>query len=77
MSEYERLEYIEKQRGTEAAIEFANKTLVIYRKAVLCSRKRGYEKPHYASFPEFKRYFIESYLAFKRYKLEHSNKGSK
>jgi hypothetical protein len=59
-----RLAFIEQRDGKQAASEFARRTMAIYRTAVLCSRKRG-KVPHHASLPEYRRGFIESYLAFK------------
>jgi len=50
--------------------------MVIYRKCVLQSQKklnatpkhlRKFEKPHYASFREYRRKFIQSYCEFKRF----------
>jgi len=65
--ETERLNFIEARDGKAAAIEFAQRTMAIYRKSVLQSRKRGFAKPHHASIPEYRETFIESYLAFKEY----------
>lgn len=65
--EAERLKFIEERDGKQAALEFALRTMRIYRKAVLTSRKRGFSKPHHASLEQYRRSFIESYLAFKRY----------
>lgn len=65
--EQQRLTFLENRDGKKGAREFAQKTLRIYRTAVLCSRKRGQKKPHHASLKEYRRGFIESYLCFKRY----------
>lgn len=67
MGEGQRLAFIEASDGLSAAVEFAQRTLRIYRRAVLTSRKRGHVKPHHASIPQYRREFIESYCAFKRY----------
>lgn len=70
----DRLNFIEQRRGKDATLSFAKQTLRIYRKSVLTSRKRGHEKPHYASLPEYRKTFIESYLAFKLY-IKHNDIG--
>lgn len=67
MPESQRLKFVETRDGKQAAIDFAEQTMRIYRKAVLSSRKRGYEKPHHASLPGYRRGFIESYCALKAY----------
>lgn len=72
--EKDRLEFIEKTQGKDAALDFARRTLKIYRKCVLQSYKRYNLDPHHcilphhASFPQYRRGFIESYCYFKRYK---------
>jgi len=65
--EQDRLAFIESRDGKDGALDFARRTLAIYRKAVLTSRKRGYKKPHHASIPEYRRGFIESCCAFRAY----------
>jgi len=72
MAEEQRLAFIEARDGVAGAIAFARRTMAQYRKAVLMSRKRGYGKlgrPNisHASLPDYRRGFIESYCAFKRY----------
>lgn len=67
MVEKQRLQFVKERNGKEAAIAFAKQTMTIYRAAVLASRKRGYEKPHHASLPEYRKRFIKSYCSFKRY----------
>lgn len=74
MAEKERLEMIEHKSGVHAAVEFAQRTMGLYRTCVLRSRKRGFDKPHHASIPEYRRGFIESYLAFKHYIKAHNVK---
>lgn len=67
MAEEERLQFVENRDGKQGAINFARQTMQLYRKAVLTSRKRGHKNPHFASLPEYRRNFIESYCAFKKY----------
>ena len=76
MSEKQRLDFIIERDGLDEAIAFAKRTVVIYRKCVLQSQKklnatpkhlRKFEKPHHASFREFRRKFIQSYCDFKRF----------
>jgi hypothetical protein len=64
-SEARRLMFIEERVGLSAALEFAKRTLWIYRKAVLNPK-------HFASTPHYRRSFIESYLFLKRYALSKS-----
>lgn len=65
--ESERLGFVEARDGKNGAVEFARRTMAIYRTCVLRSRKRGFANPHHASLPEYRRGFIESYCAFKTY----------
>jgi hypothetical protein len=65
--ETQRLASIEAQDGKHGAVDFARRTMAIYRTCVLRSRKRGFTTPHHASLPEYRRGFIESYCAFKSY----------
>jgi len=67
MSEKQRLDFIIERDGLIEAVAFAKRTIVIYRKSVLMSRKRGFGRPHHASFREFRRNFIQSYCDFKRF----------
>ena len=76
MSERQRLSFVEQRDGIHGAVDFARQGIKIYRSCVLQSAKRGYgakgsayadRKPHHASFREYRRGFIESYLAFKAY----------
>lgn len=78
MAEEQRLAFIEARDGIAGAADFAKRAMAQYRKAVLMSRKRGYGKPNqpnisHASLPEYRRKFIESYCAFKRYEAAHSD----
>ena len=65
MSEKQRLDFIIERDGLVEAVAFAKRTMVVYRKSVLISRKRGFDKPHHASFREYRRKFIQSYCEFK------------
>jgi hypothetical protein len=67
MREKQRLDFIIERDGLVEAVAFAKRTMVVYRKSVLISRKRGFDKPHHASFIEFRRNFIQSYCDFKRF----------
>ncbi len=67
VSEKQRLDFIIDRDGLAEAITFAKRTMVVYRQSVLKSQKRGFEKPHHASFREFRRKFIQSYCDFKRF----------
>ena len=64
--EYDRINFVIERDGLKKAIEFAKQTLKVYRKSVLHSAKRGIEKPHHASFRDFRPKFIKRYLEFKR-----------
>lgn len=72
MCEQQRLQFITERDGIDGAVDFARRTLKIYRTAVLRSRKRGHDKPHHASIPEYRRKFIESYCAFKKFIKDNS-----
>ena len=65
--EKQRLDFIIERDGLVEAVAFAKRTMVVYRQSVLKSQKRGFEKPHHASFREFRRKFIQSYCDFKRF----------
>ena len=66
-NEKTRLKFIEDRDGSDLALNFAYRSMKIYRSAVLHSAKRGVANPHFASTNQFRRKFIESYLGFKRY----------
>ena len=74
MREKQRLDFIIERDGLVEAVAFAKRTMVVYRKSVLISRKRGFDKPHHASFIEFRRNFIQSYCDFKRFIKDNSPK---
>lgn len=69
--EIERIACVEQRDGVDGALEFARRTVDIYRKAVLQTVRRGNAKAHFASSIQFKRGFIESYLELKRYLHKH------
>lgn len=73
MDEIDRLRFISIRDGRQAAINFAERTLSIYRAAVLHSNKRGHPRPHHASLPEYRRGFIESYCAIKKFRSNARN----
>jgi hypothetical protein len=58
-----RIERVLAREGPERAREWAQRTEVIYRRAVL-------DHEHFAHTPEYRRRFIESYLELKRFALE-------
>lgn len=66
-TEIDRFSFITSRDGLQETINFARRTMRIYRTAILNSRKRGVKNPHYASLPEYKEGFIRSYLAFKAF----------
>ena len=72
-AEKQRLGFVEIRDGIAGAIAFAMQCRSQYRQAVLTSRKRGFTKPGFASLPEYRRGFIESYLAFRRYIETHNS----
>ena len=69
--ETSRLSFVEQRDGVAGAVDFARCTLRIYRTAVLCSRRRGFTKPHHASLPAYRPGFIASYVGLKRYVSDH------
>ena len=66
MSEAQRFSFLVERDGLQGALEFAEVTYKMYRKAVLQSRKTGHTKPHHASLPEYRETFIRSYLYLKQ-----------
>ena len=77
MCEKQRLDFIIERDGLVEAVAFAKRTMVVYRKSVLKSQKRGFEKPHHASFREFRRKFIQSYCDFKRFISDNAQRITK
>ncbi|MFO1363565.1 MAG: hypothetical protein U1F45_13990 [Burkholderiales bacterium] len=59
-SERDRLEFLVRRDGVEAAEAWARRTLRIYRRAVLTPG-------HFARLPEYRRRFVEAYCEFKRW----------
>lgn len=66
-SEQDRLAYIETHSGKEELDRFVRATYPVYRCSLMQSRKRGHQKPHHASLPEYRRSFIESCVEFRKY----------
>jgi len=66
-SEDSRIQFYINRDGLESAKDSIRMILKVYRKSVLCSKKRGHFKPHHASTREFRQAFIDSYLQFKRF----------
>jgi len=69
--ESDRFQFVVDRDGREAALVFAETTYKSYRLAVLRNGKRTLPEKaighlHYASLPEYKRTFIESYLYLKK-----------
>ncbi len=62
--------------GTTGALDYCARTSRTYRTAVLTSRKRGHARPHFASLPEYRTLFIQSYLDFKRFVLNHRKRSA-
>lgn len=65
MSAQERFNIMTRNHCSYSALDYAEQTMRVYRKAVLTSRKRGFDKPHHASLPEYRPLFIKDYLEFK------------
>ncbi|MCC6474752.1 MAG: hypothetical protein IT514_13520 [Burkholderiales bacterium] len=59
-SERDRLAFLERRDGAEAAAKWAWRTLRIYRRALLTPR-------HFARAPEYRRRFVQAYCEFKRW----------
>lgn len=55
-----RIEFLVRRDGVEAAAGWVDRTMRIYRRAVL-------DKRHFASRDEYRRKFIEAYCEFKRW----------
>lgn len=66
MSEWDRIYFVQERDGMPAAREFVKRTLAKYAE---CLRKKGLNgaKPHHASFPQYRRGFVESCVAFRDY----------
>ncbi len=69
-TEHDRYNFMVNRDGEAAALEFAKTTYKSYRKAVLRNSKRtlpacAVGPRHFASLPEYRRSFIESYVYLK------------
>lgn len=65
-----RLAFIEKRDGKDAAKDFARRTLSQYRECLRLDGKQG-RKFHHATLEKYRRGFVESCLAFRRYLRRH------
>ena len=65
MSEQNRLNFIMERDGIDAMMFFAKQSYAIYRRCLMQSRKRGWEKPHHATQRAYRRSFIESCVVFR------------
>ena len=66
-SEQQRIAFIEDRDGSQAAMNFVKTTYDTYRRSLTQSRKRGHQKPHHASLPEYRPGFIRSCVEFRAY----------
>jgi hypothetical protein len=66
-SEKDRIAFLIHRDGVDGALGFADRTMRIYRKSVL-DKGNINRAPHHATFPSYRRSFIESYLELKRFK---------
>lgn len=71
--EEQRLAFVGKRDGFGEALDFAFKTYKIYRACLLLKRsvldRKGMQdkKPHHATFPQYRRGFIESCCVFRKF----------
>ena len=63
--EADRICFIMKRDGMEAAHTFVRQTYKIYKAALFHSRKHGFYPPHHATLPEYRLGFIRSCLYFR------------
>ena len=70
-----RCEELEQREGATAAALYARRGMEIYRRSVLRSQKRGFDRTecHHCSFPEFREAAIRCYLAMRRYWYGHKD----
>lgn len=73
MRESGRIKFVINRDGIAEAKMWALRTLRIYRAAVLKNGKDG-SRPHHASYREYRRGFIESYLCLKSFCKESCDK---
>lgn len=71
--ENERLNFVIQRDGMTEAIDYAKRTLKVYRTALFRSRKHGFSQPHHASIPEYRRLFVMSCLAFRKFIRENKS----
>jgi len=71
--ETQRLSFVIERDGMEGAVIFAKQTYHAYRAALKLSRKRGCQKPHHATLPEYREGFVMSCLAFRKFIRENKN----
>lgn len=75
--ESERLAFLEARGGVPDALDFARRAYFVYRANLLLKRRvldaRGMrdKKESHATYREFRRGFVESCLAFRRYIEDH------
>jgi len=74
-NEGNRIDFYVNRDGLESALISIRILLAIYRKAVLHSRKRGRQNPHFASTPNYRETFIRSYIEFKQFLQLHNRYG--
>ena len=71
--EDDRLTLLIDRDGLQAAVAFAKQTMGIYRTCFFTRTKNG--QKHYCHDKKYRRSFIESYLAFKRFYLQHKEQS--
>jgi hypothetical protein len=69
-AESARIEFLLQRDGAEARLIWVQRTLLIYRRALL-------NRKHFAHLPDYRRKFIASYLSFRRWLVWSSNYGNK
>ncbi len=69
-----RLRLLVERDGPEAAVAWAERTMHLYRQALL-SRHHSAKKPHFATTAEYRVRYIRSYLHFKRFVLALRGRG--
>lgn len=74
-NEGNRIDFLVNRDGLESALESVRVILIVYRRAVLHSRKRGHQNPHFASTPNYRETFIRSYAEFKKFLQLHNRYG--
>lgn len=66
-----RCNFIARRDGIQAAVAFAIQGVRVYRRSVLTSRKRGFDRPHHCSLPEYRWVAVRVYLEMKRFYFAH------